>query len=68
VLESERIIFGNIIKKYFTRPTKIESTNLKNLEKEMIKKTLEETGGNKKLTAKILGIHLSTLYRKLKNL
>jgi len=67
VLESERVISGNAVKKYFTHPTKIKSTNLKNLEKEMIIKTLEETGGNKKLTAKILGIHISTLYRKLKN-
>jgi len=34
-------------------------------EKEVILKTLEETKGNKTRSAKILGISLSTLYRKL---
>lgn len=39
---------------------------LEDREKEAILKILEETGGNKTQAAKILGIHPSTLYRKLK--
>ncbi|MBN2001591.1 sigma-54-dependent Fis family transcriptional regulator [candidate division KSB1 bacterium] len=36
------------------------------MEKEMIKQTLAKTGGNKRKTAKILGLSERTLYRKLK--
>ena len=39
---------------------------LEDREKETILRILEETGGNKTQAAKILGIHPSTLYRKLK--
>ncbi len=35
-------------------------------ERERIRKVLEETGGNKSLAAKILGMHRTTLWRKLK--
>lgn len=35
-------------------------------EKEMIIRTLRETGGNKKKAAELLGIHRTTLYQKLK--
>jgi len=38
---------------------------MENLEKQIIIKALEKTGKNKALTAKILGIHSSALYRKL---
>jgi len=38
---------------------------MENLEKQIIIKALEKTGGNKANTAKILGIHSSALYRKL---
>jgi DNA-binding NtrC family response regulator len=39
---------------------------IKEQEIELIKQTLERTGGNKKKTAEILGIDYSTLYRKIK--
>ena len=35
-------------------------------ERERIKRVLEEVGGNKSLAAKILGMHRTTLWRKLK--
>lgn len=38
---------------------------LQNLEKELIVQALAKTGGNKNQCAKILGIHISALYRKL---
>ncbi|WP_085991116.1 sigma-54-dependent Fis family transcriptional regulator [Oceanobacillus senegalensis] len=37
-----------------------------NKEKEIIKRTLEETGGNKTKAAEKLGIHRTTLYQKLR--
>ena len=40
--------------------------SLKELEKELIIKTLKETGGNKSRTANILKVSRATLYRKLK--
>jgi two-component system response regulator HydG len=40
--------------------------SLKDVEKEMILRTLEETGGNRTHTAKILGISRRTLQLKLK--
>jgi len=40
---------------------------LKQLEIEMIKKVLEETGGNKTLAAEKLGISVTTLWRRLKS-
>ncbi|MGI5858526.1 MAG: sigma 54-interacting transcriptional regulator [Tepidanaerobacteraceae bacterium] len=41
---------------------------LKQIEEEVIKKVLEENGGNRTLTAKKLGINVTTLWRKLKAL
>ena len=40
---------------------------MEEIEKEAIHKTLVETGGNKKRAAKMLGIGLRTLYRKLES-
>ena len=40
-------------------------TSLKEMETEMIKRTLAAMGGDKALTAKILGVNLRTIYRKL---
>ncbi len=37
-------------------------------ERERIKKVLEQVGGNKSLAAKVLGMHRTTLWRKLKEL
>jgi two-component system response regulator AtoC len=44
-----------------------ELPNLDQLEKSYIKKVLELTGNNKSQTAKILGIHPSSLFRKMKS-
>ena len=40
---------------------------MEEIEKEAIHKTLEQTSGNKKQAAEILGIGLRTLYRKLES-
>jgi len=41
---------------------------LKNIEQDLIRKVLRETGGNKTLTAQRLGISTTTLWRRLKQL
>jgi two-component system response regulator HydG len=41
--------------------------SLKEMEREMILRTLEETGGNRTRSAKILGISRRTLQLKLKD-
>lgn len=43
-----------------------ELITLDELEKRYVKKVLQETNGNKSRTAKILGIHPTSLFRKLK--
>jgi transcriptional regulator of acetoin/glycerol metabolism len=45
-----------------------DGTSLKNLEKIYLLKTLEQNGWNCPQTARQLGIHKSTLYRKIKSL
>jgi two-component system response regulator HydG len=52
------------------QPTNIDlvpGRSLKEVEKEMIIRTLEETGGNRTHAAKILGISRRTLQLKLKD-
>lgn len=41
---------------------------LKHIENETIKNVLEETNGNKSLAAEKLGISVTTLWRRLKNI
>jgi DNA-binding NtrC family response regulator len=48
-------------------PPSFESTT-KQLERELIMKALEESGGNKSRAAKILNMNERTFYRRLKNL
>ncbi|MFQ5543088.1 MAG: sigma 54-interacting transcriptional regulator [Nitrospiria bacterium] len=43
-----------------------EAGSLEEIEEQVIKRTLEEHGGDKKAVARILGIALSTLYEKLR--
>ena len=43
-----------------------EVTTLANLEQVHVTRTLEQTGGDRRRAAELLGIDLSTLYRKLK--
>ena len=40
-------------------------TTMKDMERELIRRTLIETGGNKTKAAEILGIGTRTLYRKI---
>jgi DNA-binding NtrC family response regulator len=47
------------------RRKNVELFTLNELEKRHIKRVLEVTGGNRPKAAKILGINLSTVYRKL---
>ena len=47
---------------------KKEFMSLAELEKKYIKEVLKFTGGNKSKAAKILGIHLTSLFRKLKSI
>lgn len=48
--------------------SEIEKGLLKNVEEDMILKVLKETGGNRTLAAKRLGISTTTLWRRLKQL
>lgn len=43
-----------------------EPQSMEQIEKESIRKTLDKTGGNRKLAAEILGLSERTLYRKIK--
>lgn len=45
---------------------KQEYTNLMEIEKKAIKRALEKTNGNREMTAKLLGIGIRTVYRKIK--
>lgn len=67
VLEQEERISAETVKKYLNKQTILEETsNLFEIEKNTILKTLEETRGNIIKASKKLGVHPSTLYRKLK--
>jgi len=44
----------------------ITGTTLRDVERELIRSTLDKTGGNRDQAAKILGIGERTLYRKIK--
>jgi DNA-binding NtrC family response regulator len=47
-------------------PPVSESTQLRDMEREQIRRVLDENNGNRRKTARILGIGERTLYRKLK--
>lgn len=51
----------------FSAPAKSSSHALKNMEEELIRKVLNETGRNKSMAAKKLGISRRTLYRKMED-
>lgn len=59
------INFENLLRDNFS-PQPIKTFNLREWEKDLILKALEESQGNKQETAKKLGISLRTLYNKLK--
>lgn len=47
-------------------PSSIPTLNLSDLEKLAITEALAETGGNRVRAARLLGIHVRTLHRKLR--
>ncbi len=71
VLEKVDIIDEDVVERYYVKekPSAPSITgSLKKIENEAIKEALKQAGGNKIVAARILGIHPSTLYRKLKKL
>jgi len=71
VLEKVDIIDEDVVKRYYVKekPSAPSITgSLKKIENEAIKEALKQAAGNKIVAARILGIHPSTLYRKLKKL
>lgn len=68
VLEDKNEIKADSIPMEKEWKKEIEEINLENLEEQAIRKALEKTGGNKRRAAELLGIHLSTLYRKMNKL
>lgn len=70
VLEKEEVIGSEIVRKYIKNYAlnNIETGKLSEIEKNTIIKTLEETKGNVIKASKKLGVHPSTIYRKLKKM
>jgi len=70
VLEKVNIIDEDVVKRYYMKEKNSApiTGSLKKIENEAIKEALKQAGGNKIVAARILGIHPSTLYRKLKKL
>ncbi|RKZ19405.1 hypothetical protein DRQ17_01190 [bacterium] len=69
VLEKVNIIDEDVVKRYYMKEKNSAPSitgSLKKIENEAIKEALKQAGGNKIVAARILGIHPSTLYRKLK--
>ncbi len=67
--EEEGVLGGEVVKEVLKMGEGVEGfKTLKELEEEYIRKVLKSTGFDKKRTAEILGIDLSTLYRKLKTM
>jgi len=66
VLSKDKAITLAEFPQELTNSNPIEGKTLEALEKNHIRKVLEETGGNIARTAKMLGIHRMTLYNKLK--
>ncbi len=68
VLEDSAIIDNISIPSMYKKKDLPDTLNLELLEKKAISKALEITRGSKKEAAEILGVHPSTLYRKLDKL
>ena len=60
--------FPDYIKPKNKKEIEIPDINLTEIEKKAILNALHNAGGDKRRAAKMLGIHLSTLYRKLKKM
>jgi two-component system response regulator AtoC len=57
---------GNVRSAFEAPPSRLETLDLKELERKAIQQALEETGGNLSQVVRLLGIGRTTLYRKLK--
>jgi len=68
VLEDSDIIDMDSIPKMSKKSEMLNTLNLEMLEKQAILKALERSEGKKKKAAQLLGVHPSTLYRKLTKL
>lgn len=68
VLEDSDIIDMDSIPKMSKKSEMLNTLNLEMLEKQAILKALEHSEGKKKKAAQLLGVHPSTLYRKLTKL
>jgi DNA-binding NtrC family response regulator len=68
VLEDSDIIDVSVIPEEFGSRSKTDRLNLEEIERKTIKKALEIAKSDKNEAAGLLGIHPSTLYRKIKKL
>jgi two-component system, NtrC family, response regulator len=68
ILANDKIITSDLLPPEFFRasqPDMNELLNLEQIENEAIRKALQKSNGNKSNAARLLGIGLSTLYRKI---
>ncbi len=63
--ESDSIDASMLPSEFHSEPTEHGSFKMEEIEKQHIRKVLKHTGGNKTETARLLGMGLTTLYRKL---
>jgi len=68
VLEDSEVINASAIPEEFSRSNQTDRLNLEEIERKTIKKALEMSNKDKNKAADLLGIHPSTLYRKIKKL
>jgi len=68
VLEDSELIDASAIPEEFSSRSKVDRLNLEEIERKTIKKALEISKKDKNKAADLLGIHPSTLYRKIKKL
>jgi DNA-binding NtrC family response regulator len=68
VLEDSEVIDASIIPEEFSHSNQTDRLNLEEIERKTIKKALELSNKDKNKAADLLGIHPSTLYRKIKKL
>jgi two-component system response regulator AtoC len=68
VLEDSQVMDASVIPEEFSSRNKADRLNLEEIERKTIKKALEISKSDKNKAADLLGIHPSTLYRKIKKL
>lgn len=68
VLEDSEVIGAAVIPEEFSSKSKSDRLNLEEIERKTIKKALDISKSDKNKAAELLGIHPSTLYRKIKKL